>query len=57
MSNKWKYSEEDDDSDKNFEKFDGTKKKIVPEEYRHEDNKKLKKPPRKLDEIGDDEDE
>lgn len=53
MSGKWKYQDGDDDSDRNFEKFDGSKKKVVPEEYRHEDNKKFKKPPRKLDEIQD----
>ncbi len=54
MSGKWKY-DGDDDSNRNFEKFDGSKKKVVPEEYRHEDNKKFKKPPRRLDEIPEDE--
>lgn len=51
---KWKYQEEDDFS--GYENFQKVKKGQVkkPPEYSKEDNRKINKPQRKLDEIEDD---
>lgn len=50
---KWHYDPDDEDHEQRFERFrnKGSKK---PEEYVHEDNKKANKPPRRNNEIRDD---